>query len=143
MDLSCNRLLRIGHEDGEGPRAHVSLHLDDALALLAFDLGRTRLPADVGQIAKSNRKAGAVAHTQRPDTGDAVTVLRRQPDADVVPLFSVLHGAHRASAERFDKVEYLGRVESVTGDGIAIDDDTQIRLADGLLGLHVGGARNA
>jgi hypothetical protein len=63
--------------------------------------------------------------------------------ADIVPLFPVLHGANRASAERFDEVEHLGRVESVTGDGIAIDDDAQIRLADGLLGLHVGGARNA
>src|ERR1700738_68079 len=143
MDLSCNRLLRIGHEAGERPRAHVSLHLDDALALLAFDLGRTRLPADVGQIAKSNRKAGAVAHTQRPDTGDAVTVLRRHPAANVVPLYPVLQGANRASAERFDEVEPLGRVESVTGDRIAIDDDAQIRLADGLLGLHVGGGRNA
>src|SRR6202051_1062818 len=123
MDLSCNRLLRVCREACERPCAHVSLYLGDALALLAFDLGRTRLPADVGQIVKGNRKACAVTHTQRPDTSDAVTVLRRQPDANIVPLFPVLHGANRTSAERFDKVEHLGRVESVTGDGIAIDEE--------------------
>jgi len=45
-------------------RAHIGLHRDDALTLLALDLGGARLPANIGEIAERNRKTGAVAHVR-------------------------------------------------------------------------------
>src|SRR4029077_13805019 len=103
-----------------------------------LDLGWAGLPADIGQIAESNRNAGAVAHAQRPDMVDAVTVLRSEPDADIVPLVAVLHGADGASAQRLDEVEHLGRIEPASCDLATIDDDTEIRLTNRLFCLHVG-----
>src|SRR6185312_16736003 len=114
--LGRDRLLRVGHEVGERPRAHIGLHLDDAPTFLALDLGRAGLPADIGQVAESYRNAGAVVHAQRPDMVDAVTVLRGEPDADIVALVAVLHGADSASAQRLDEVEHLSRIEPASRD---------------------------
>ena len=96
------------------------------MAVLANDRIHAGHRAELGHLLQRHQPVLAHAHRQRADDLDPLAQLAGQADDDVMPTIALIDQAHGLSGQRGGEGPvYVGGVEVVAPQGVAVEDDLQ------------------
>ena len=148
LDVLLDALLRLRHGRAEVAAAHAVFQRNEALAVLAIDVGGAALELDLGDVTEREYTPALLVgvgqrHRNAADGVDIVAVARREPHREREVHLALVDACHLLAADRrlHHGVDVADR-EAVARRLGAVDPHHEVGLAEQVERRRIGDARH-